>query len=534
MKNQPEQIIQERLSAIRRRIQINRLFRNLAFYGFWWLIFAGALLITNRLVHLPLPIGFTVLLALAIALTVAVSLNLFHKTDLRTVARFVDRRLVLKERLSTALEAIHRNATDDFSRSVAQDSAWLNLQIRDAAYAAQAIVPARVVSYAFPSLLKWFPIPLLLVGLSFAIPRLYEIPPPPTAAERAAIDEAASALEAAMQGIADASLAKQIRDTIKALQHKNIDVQAAADRLSKLRDEVRAQKSQLPEKGMDQAVEAISKLNEDSQRFKGKDTRSMASDLEKLAEQMAQNQLSPEEQAELDALLKKLAERLTGNAAAKSLTDPLAEIQTQVVTLEMLRKIARSLLEIDQKAKDIAQLERILDEIKASRKNIGLAGLEMARKTGGVANSGGGPGEESGTGEARGTQVEQSEAKRNPDLLGTSGESNFEAKAQTDGAETSSQVEQPARGTDNPSVQSAEAKTSDLTLKGIESDSQHFSKVYMQEAPTGEGEPTYMPYRNVYLNAEQAYAEAVSRNGIPVRYRKQIRDYLDTIANLGK
>ncbi|MBI1929779.1 hypothetical protein HYR99_36710, partial [Candidatus Poribacteria bacterium] len=447
IKNQPEQIIQERLSAVRRRIQINRLFRNLAFYGFGWLIFAGVLLITNRLVHLPIPIGFTALLAFAIALTVAVSVNLFHKTDLRTVARFVDRRLVLKERLSTALEAIYRNTTGDFSR----------LQIRDAAYVAQAIVPARVVSYAFPSLLKWFPIPLLLVGLSFAIPRMYEIPPPPTAAEQAAIDEAATALETAMQGIADASLAKQIRDTIKALQHKNIDVQAAADRLSKLRDEVRAQKSQLPEKGMDQAVEAISKLNEDSQRFRGKDTRSMASDLEKLAEQMAQNQLSPEEQAELEALLKKLAERLTGNAAAKSLTDPLAELQTQVVTPEMLRKIARSLLEINQKAKDIAQLERILDEIKARRKNIGLAGLEMARKTGGVANTGGGPGEESGTGEARGTQVEQSEAKRNPDLLGTSGESNFEAKAKTDGAETSSQVEQPHRGTDNPSVQSAEA-----------------------------------------------------------------------------
>jgi hypothetical protein len=490
------------------------------------------------LIHLPIPLGFTALLALAIALTIAVSLNLFQKTDLRTVARFVDRRLVLKERLSTALEAIHRNATEDFSRPVARDSAWLNLQIRDAAYAAQAIVPARVVSYAFPSLLKWFPIPLLLVGLSFAIPRLYEIPPPPTAAEQAAIDEAATALETAMQGISDASLAKQIRDTIKALQHKNIDVQAAADRLSKLRDEVRAQKSQLPEKEIDQAVGAISKLNEDSQRFKGKDTRSMASDLEKLAEQMAQNQLSPEERAKLDALLKKLAERLTGNAAAKSLTDQLAELQTQVVTPEMLRKIARSLLEINQKAKDIAQLERILDEIKASRKNIGLAGLEMARKTGGVANTGGGPGEESGTGEARGTQA-SGESDSDTALPGSAGASpsqskDFEAKTKIDGAETSSQVEQPHRGTDNPSVQSAEAKASDLTLKGIESDSQNFSRVYMQEAPTGEGEPTYMPYRNVYLNAKQAYAEAVSRNGIPVRYRKQIRDYLDTIANPGK
>ena len=58
----------------------------------------------------------------------------------------------------------------------------------------------------------------------------------------------------------------------------------------------------------------------------------------------------------------------------------------------MLAKIARSLLEIDQQAKDMAQMEDILEEIKASRKNIGLAGIEMARKTGGVAGSDGGPG----------------------------------------------------------------------------------------------------------------------------------------------
>ena len=47
-------------------------------------------------------------------------------------------------------------------------------------------------------------------------------------------------------------------------------------------------------------------------------------------------------------------------------------------------------------------MKEILEEIRASRKNIGLAGIEMARKTGGVAGSDGGPGEESETGEAQG------------------------------------------------------------------------------------------------------------------------------------
>jgi hypothetical protein len=212
--------------------------------------------------------------------------------------------------------------------------------------------------------------------------------------------------------------------------------------------------------------------------------------LEKLAEQMAQNQLSPEERAELEALLKKLAQRLTGNAAAQNLTHQLAELQTQAVSPEMLRKIARSLLELDQKTKNVAQLEQLLEQIKASRKNIGLAGLEMERKTGGIANSEGGPGEESGTGEAQGTQVG---SQSNPEEM-----------------------------------------ASELKLTGIESDAQSFSKVYMQEAPSGEGEPTYMTYRQVYLHAKQAYAEAVNRNEVPVRYRQQIKDYLQAIANPSK
>ena len=63
--------------------------------------------------------------------------------------------------------------------------------------------------------------------------------------------------------------------------------------------------------------------------------------------------------------------------------DQLNEIGTEEISPETLAKIARSLLEIDHRAKDMAQMEEILEEIKTSRKNIGLAGIEMARKTGG-------------------------------------------------------------------------------------------------------------------------------------------------------
>ena len=191
-------------------------------------------------------------------------------------------------------------------------------------------------------------------------------------------------------------------------------------------------------------------------------------------------------------MLKKLAERLAGNTTTENLTNQLAQLQTQAVSPEMLKQIARSLLAVDQKMKTVAQLEGLLDQIKASRRNIALAGIQMERRTGGVADASSSPGAEAGTGEVQGTQVQ----------------------------------------TEDPSTQSPEAETStDLTLPNIPSDSEDFSQVYVEEDPTGKGEPTYMPYREVYLRARQAYAAAMERDEIPLRYRGQVKAYLEAIAN---
>ena len=479
IQNQPEQIIQNKLSAIQHRIQIESVFQNLATFNFWGLLIAGILLVADRFFALPIPIGFAIALPIVIASVSAVGFTLMRKIDPFAVAHLVDQRLDLKERLGTALEAMGRRETGDFGI----------LQIRDAARAAQGILPAAVVSYTVPRTLKWLPIPMLLVGLSFFIPRMYEVVPTPTASEQAAIQEAAARLEGAVSGLDKSELSKQVEETVKDLRNKRTGVQTAQEKLSQLREEIQAQKNQLAENGLDQAVETISKLNENSNLLSGANTAEIASELQELADQM--DGLSETERAELDALLRQLAARLGDNPAAKNLVDQLNEIGTQEVSPEMLAKIARSLLEIDKQAKDVTQLEDILEEIKASRKNIGLAGIEMARKTGGVAGSDGGPGEESGTGEARGTQVEAMRSESQP--------------------------------------------TEALQLRGATSDSEEFATASTQEAPSSaEEEPTYTPYREVYLNAQQAYAEAIERDGIPVRYRQRVKDYLDAIANTSK
>ena len=459
-------------------MRVEGVFQNLATFNLWGLLIAGILLVANRFFPLLIPIESTIALLIIIASTIAVGLSLMRKIDPFEVARFVDQRLNLKERLGTALEAMGRGEIGDFAI----------LQIRDAARAAQEILPATVVSYTVPRTLKWLPIPMLLVGLSFFIPRMYEVVPPPNSSEQEAIHDAAARLEGAVADIDNAELSKQVEKTVKSLRNKRTGVQAAQEKLSKLREEVEAQKNQQAENEMNRTVKAISTLGENSSLLSGTDTAEIASELQELADQM--DGLSKAARTELDALLRQLAERLGDNPAAKNLVSQLNEIGTEGVGPEMLAKIARSLLEIDRQVKDMAQLEEILEEIKASRKNIGLAGIEMARKTGGVAGSDGGPGEESGTGEARGTQVEAMPLETQP--------------------------------------------TEALQLSGVTSDSEEFSTASTQETPSGEEEPTYMQHRKVYLNARQAYAEAVEREDIPVRYRQRVKDYLDAIAEANK
>ena len=63
---------------------------------------------------------------------------------------------------------------------------------------------------------------------------------------------------------------------------------------------------------------------------------------------------------------------------------------------------------------------------------------------------------------------------------------------------------------------------------------QEFAQVYIEEDPTGEGEPTYMSYREVYLHTQQAYAQAIERDEIPLKYREQVKAYLEAVANLDR
>ena len=499
--NQHQQIIQTLLSILQRRMRVQSIFMLLTRYVFWALLLTSAMILLSRLVRLPNIPSAVVLIPITLASILAIGLAFVRKISPSAVALFVDKQLNLKERFSTAVELIQRKATDDLS----------HLQIRDAATVCTETSPSTVVPYRFPPIFKWFLIPLFLLTASFAMPRMYELPPPPTATEQKAIEEAVEVFNRMIGDIDDPVLAKNIQDAIKGL--KNTDSLTVQDRLSRLRDKVRQRKQPFTKNELDEVSEVFAEVSGEFNHFKSMNPGKLAEELEKLANEEI---LSPELQEELQALFNKMAEQLGDNRVAKNLVTELDALQTQTVSPDTLKKIARQLANVDKLARNRDQLEQVLDQIASSRKNIALASLELEidRESGGIANSEGGAGDESTTGETRGTIA--------------AADSDFKPRKSVEEAEFGNQL------TATEAPQSLRTDGPELRLKAGSSntDTLDYSNVYVgSDAPNGEDEADYIPYREVILNAKQEYAEAVANNRIPVRYRRLIGNYLEAITN---
>ena len=141
-----------------------------------------------------------------------------------------------------------------------------------------------------------------------------------------------------------------------------------------------------------------------------------------------------------------------------------------------------------------------------SSKLIGIpAGLQIVKAV---------PADESTTGETRGTIA--------------AADSDFEPAKTVEGAE----FEDQSTTTETP--QSLRTDAPELRLKGALTSAETIGDtgVYVgSDAPNGENEAEYIPYREVFLNAKQEYAEAIANNRIPVRYRQLIDNYLEAITN---
>ena len=484
-RNQDAQRIENSLNDIRGRMYRQVLLQKIASTFFYGLVLLAMLFLLNRVILLPMQMLNISWIVIAVALIVGIGLSISHRKDLLSVARAVDEKMELRERLSTAFGLIQTDPQSEFAQ----------LQIRDAAEIVTTLDIAQVRPYRMPKLLKLFPIPLLLLGCSFAIPIFYEVPPPLTNHQQGVLDKTIQHLDG--KQVKNPTLQQQIADAVNQLKTAK-DLDTAQKHLSDLKKEVRKQQSE---------QNAITETTEATQNFRGMDAGQLAAELKVLAEQ---TEIPPELQAEL----KSLFERLTENLPEGRLNDSLNQIQGKSVTPETLQDIIAALEEVEKSA-DLAQLE---SQLTASQKELALAALEVETPGGGIANSDGAPGQDIGGDEVQGSQEGTSNSEPQSDFQTTEA---GKVENETDGEDST-----PLIGEETSILQ---INGQQLTLTTEASgNTQGFS-----DAITGEvsnNSPAYLPFSDVVLNAERAYAEAVNNNRIPVRYQAQIKAYLEAIS----
>ena len=485
-KGSDAQRIENCLTDIRGRMYRQALLQTITFTFFCGLILLAALFLLNRVVLLPMHISRISWIVLSVAVIVGICLSFKHRKDFLSVARIVDEKMGLSERLSTALGLVQSSSQSEF----------VQLQIQDAADTVATLDLAKTSPYRLPKFLKLFPIPVCVIGLSFTISPFYEAPQPLTDPQQQALGNAIQKLEG--KYAENTALKHQITDTVKALKAAS-DVNTAQKHLSDLKKEIRKQQS---------VQTAITEATEASQTFQGMDANLLAAELKNLTEQV---EIPPELQAELKGLFERLAEDLPKG----EFSDSLNQIQGKAVTPETLQNIIAALEEIE-KSSDLARLEA---QLTASQKELALATIETESSGGGIANSDGAPGQDTGTSEVQGAR----EGALNADL-----QSELQPiKPDKMEGETDNEISTtPLIGEETPVLQ---ANGEQLTLTvDASGDAEGFSGVFTGEVV--DDAPPYLPFADVVLNASRAYAEAVENNRIPVQYQRQIKSYLEAIS----
>ena len=152
------QIIEAALQQAARRRRWARALR-----GLWWGLLVGAVLslVVIGSWHL-LPLPFWTLTAAALVpfpcALVGMIIGGWHQTSLSEVARWVDSRQHLQERLSTALEVAAESDT----------GTWRDLIVTDAAEYAKTLDPRRLVPFRLPRATRWALVILAVgAGLGF-------------------------------------------------------------------------------------------------------------------------------------------------------------------------------------------------------------------------------------------------------------------------------------------------------------------------------------------------------------------------------
>lgn len=481
---EPSRYIINYLHNLRKRDYIQVITHHLSFSMLTVMTIISFIFIGIRFINIPYSITLGTSLLLIGAILFGMVLSFFRRKSIQYMAFYVDRHQKLKERVTTALNLIEENREDEVAQQQIHNTSECLIDLDQ-----QIVLP-----HSLPKSIKWLPIPLLIIALSFAIPRQYTLPEPPSSKEQFAIDSTYRNLENMVNSINDPRLKNEINETISKL--KNVkDVLSAQEQLRELNRMVQEQKSNLPDEA------ALHNATQETRNFKGMNADELANEFEKLLNQ-------PELTTELQADIRKLLNKLSENVPEGVLNSTLQKSETEYVSEEILQEILTSLDQLNQ----LSYLEKQLTE---SRKDIALAGLDFEQSHGALANSDSTPGDESGSGETQGTQVNNN----------TSNSLESESTKESNGDNT--EFTEPLTGDKTPSIE-IDGKDIILNSNSI-SELNPSTRVFSSTNRDSVSELDYLPFSNVVLNAQREYAQAIQTNRIPIKYRSQIKAYLKTI-----
>ena len=347
--------IVDKLILIQRRLYHEQLIYNCTCYGIYGLTVIGIVLMVNRFIYLPI----ILLIVLIVLLTGALIVIASQKLDLLQVAKIADGRLKLKDRLSTAVGITRKKKHLGF------DSA----QLCDAANEAKKIVLSSHFPLKVPVLWKMTPIPIILICLSFLITERHNQPELPTTIEKQAINQTVNRLENLIDTIDENQLKTDIQETINKLKEEQITSQQAQASLSQLRYKTHRQKQQIQTNQLRETQKAIYKVTK-------MPMGNSASNFDKLADQF--DGLDAKQVTELKRKLQQIARALGKNhiIGDSDIKDDFSDLQSEVVSAEKLKRMAKALLNLDRQLQHLTTMEETLNQIREGRKRIALAELK--------------------------------------------------------------------------------------------------------------------------------------------------------------
>jgi hypothetical protein len=341
---QSEMILRERVAQLRHRVRLLVTAR----WVFAALVAASllcsVLVILDRLEWVSAPPEYLVGLLAAGALLGAV-VGVTRPVSMMDAAQLADRRLGLKERLSSGLDFVQRGASDAMTAA----------QLADAVEQSSGLRPRQVFPFRLPREAKLFAGSLaLLLGLVF-LPELSVFQSPKVRAEKAAIKKEGERVQKLAKDYKkrdvhkNSEIARRIAANMQALgkemRRGRVSKKQAMLRMSRLSKEMRDAQRQIAmasmPRSLDQAAQDLKKASEASLRrganplaarmtadmaraLENKDYQAAAQMLQQLADKLQSGQMKPDEAKAAAEALSKMAEAMKGtplDTAAKQMQE---------------------------------------------------------------------------------------------------------------------------------------------------------------------------------------------------------------------